>query len=391
MNSQIFRSALLIAGGVSLSVPGFGQNPGGPYLGVLTGNEVYLRTGGSRNHPTFGVIKKGQTLIVDRDENGWCKVHLPRWIPVYVHKDYITLSGSKGRVHAGQLNIRAFPRKGGMDECVGSISEGGSLDVIASEGEWLRVIPPLGTFGYISRQYISKGRSISSADLVKERELLTESSKASIVHAVSKGSKGKAEAIPASSSSPHGADAPRNSFSSPALLKGEALIQDVLKRELANRDYSPARDHFKEIKDSSEDRAEVAAAEEQLTRIAELEDRDETRLEAQQSIAEVQRRNQELEDMARQASRTTRRVEADPYLARGWVSGMGRHNGNEGSHRLLKGSQVLYFLKSEEGNMISLDHYLNKRVGVKGTVRELDPKFGAKLIIVKEIEVLSDR
>jgi hypothetical protein len=52
---------------------------------------------------------------------------------------------------------------------------------------------------------------------------------------------------------------------------------------------------------------------------------------------------------------------------------------------------VLYYLKSEEGNPISLDSYLSKRVGVKGSIRELDPKFGANLIIVKEIEVLSDR
>ena len=46
---------------------------------------------------------------------------------------------------------------------------------------------------------------------------------------------------------------------------------------------------------------------------------------------------------------------------------------------------------SEMLNGIARTVFLNKRVGVKGTIRELDPKYGANLIIVKEIEVLTDR
>jgi hypothetical protein len=41
----------------------------------------------------------------------------------------------------------------------------------------------------------------------------------------------------------------------------------------------------------------------------------------------------------------------------------------------MKGSQVLFYLKSEAGNPISLDSYLNKRVGVKGIVK-LDRSLG---------------
>jgi hypothetical protein len=84
-------------------------------------------------------------------------------------------------------------------------------------------------------------------------------------------------------------------------------------------------------------------------------------------------------------------IDPDPYLARGWVSDMAHPGGQQGTHRLMKGNQVLYYLQSEEGSTISLDPYLNRRVGVKGVVRELDPKFGANLIIVKEIVIFTDR
>jgi len=116
-------------------------------------------------------------------------------------------------------------------------------------------------------------------------------------------------------------------------------------------------------------------------------------LDARRSVAETQRKIQERDEQLREARLSGRGAPpggSDVFLARGWLTGSGRFSGHPGTHRLLKGSQVLYYLQSEEGKAIPLDSYLNKRVGVKGTVRELDPKFGANLIVVSEISVLSD-
>jgi lipopolysaccharide export system protein LptA len=52
----------------------------------------------------------------------------------------------------------------------------------------------------------------------------------------------------------------------------------------------------------------------------------------------------------------------------------------------MKGNQLLYHL---DGGKLNLDQYVNKRVGIVGTVEEQDPSTGARLIRIKGIEVLS--
>jgi hypothetical protein len=162
--------------------------------------------------------------------------------------------------------------------------------------------------------------------------------------------------------------------------------------DILRRDYGPAKTIYQEVLRSSEDQAEIRAAEAGLKKIAEIEDNQASLAQAHRSVADVERKNQEIDQRVRNArfSRPAG-VDSDPYLARGWLSGFGLFSGHPGTHRLMKGSQVLYYLQSEEGKSISLDSYLNKRVGVKGVIRELEPRYGANLIVVSDITVLSDR
>ena len=52
----------------------------------------------------------------------------------------------------------------------------------------------------------------------------------------------------------------------------------------------------------------------------------------------------------------------------------------------MKGNQLLFYL---DGGKLKLDLYVNKRVGIVGTVEEQDPSTGARLIRIRSIEVLS--
>ena len=52
----------------------------------------------------------------------------------------------------------------------------------------------------------------------------------------------------------------------------------------------------------------------------------------------------------------------------------------------MKGNQLLYYLNGEKMN---LDQYVNKRVGIVGTIKEQDPESGARLLEVQKIEILS--
>jgi len=75
------------------------------------------------------------------------------------------------------------------------------------------------------------------------------------------------------------------------------------------------------------------------------------------------------------------------FVAVGWVATLGKYRKVDGTHRLLKGNQLMFYLKSEQ---LKLDDYVNKRVGISGVIQEQPPSAGAQLIHVTGIEVLSD-
>jgi len=74
------------------------------------------------------------------------------------------------------------------------------------------------------------------------------------------------------------------------------------------------------------------------------------------------------------------------YQAVGWVAPLGKHRKVEASHKLMKGSKLLYYL---DGDKMNLDQYVNKRVGIVGTIQEQDPETGARLLVIQKIEILS--
>jgi len=388
------RSILLCLCGLGV----IGLNPGdlvaAPYLATVNGSEVKIRTGGSQNHFAFSAVRMGQRIIVDREANGWCKIYIPRWIPVYVHQEYVTVTGTRAVVKAGELNIRVVPQK--AHEVVGSLPLGTEIEVLAKEGDWYKIVPPATAFAYISQRYVVKEREISPADVNRQLALLTSDSVSSAKPSVAlaRGKDGGAAAVPASGSSA-GASRAGSAFTTPALRKAEEMLQRLTSQDPLVRDYGPVKAAYEDVVKSSEDRTEIAVASDGLKRVGQLEERQAALISAQQSIAETERKNQELEAQARQVRASARgglrSLDSDPYLARGWLTGMARFNGHPGTHRLMKGSQVLYFLQGEEGKAIPLDAYLNKRVGIKGVIKELEPKFGANLIVVSEISVLADR
>ena len=57
------------------------------------------------------------------------------------------------------------------------------------------------------------------------------------------------------------------------------------------------------------------------------------------------------------------------------------------THKLVKGNMTLYYLRSDQ---IDLNRYVNKRIGVHGTLVDLSPELGARLITVSGAHILSD-
>jgi len=367
---------------LTLGVPASGA--GIPYVGVVNGSEVKVRTGGSQNHHAFAFVLMGQRVLVDQESNGWCRILIPRWIPVYVHKSYVQVQGQRGLVQAGELNVRALPSR--SHEAVGSLHSGAEVQIVSVEGDWIKIVPPASTRAFISQRYLTRERDISVDDLATQLAKISEASLSPLANPSRREKFGKDGSSGSGTLLQLGAN-------TVALRRAEARFAEVTQREPQDRDFSGVRATYQEIAGTSEDRTEVLAAEEALKRIDELDQRKVELLGAERSIAEVNRINQELDQRVRQARIAGRgpREETETYLARGWVTAVNRFHGYQGTHRLMKGNQVLYYLKSEDGKEIPLDLYLNKRVGVRGVIRELEPKVGANLIVVSEIAILADR
>jgi hypothetical protein len=172
------------------------------------------------------------------------------------------------------------------------------------------------------------------------------------------------------------------------IQKGDALLQEELRKERGERNYTGAKAQFQSL-ENSEDRTEVAQAKGRLKKISNYEEDDRLIQGSLDRHDATEKEIAKIEQGARQMGPVKPAVD-DPFVARGWVTELNRFTGRQATHRLMKGNQVLYYLKSEEGNPVSLDACLHKRVGLKGKILELDPNFGAKLILVKEIVVLSD-
>jgi hypothetical protein len=156
---------------------------------------------------------------------------------------------------------------------------------------------------------------------------------------------------------------------------------------------------FRKIAEESEDLTEIEQARDGLRLVDVYEKRDRKILEINKLIQRDREKDLEVQEKLQHFKGSRIHLDddainnrnSDPYLARGWVSGIGRYAGRPGTHRLMKAGRVLYYLEAEEGTGILLGTFLNKRVGIKGIRKELDPKHGADLILVSDLDVLSDR
>jgi hypothetical protein len=155
----------------------------------------------------------------------------------------------------------------------------------------LKVVPPTGTFAYVSKQYITRERDLSPGEVNSQLAQLKEGSQPSTTSggpgAAKKSRSGEKVAI--SPATPAEAR-----LISTSLKKADDLYQTIRLREPQDRDYSAVRAIYQGLVDSSEDRAEISAAEKALRFLGEQEERDKALVDAQQSVADVEKKNREI-------------------------------------------------------------------------------------------------
>jgi hypothetical protein len=79
--------------------------------------------------------------------------------------------------------------------------------------------------------------------------------------------------------------------------------------------------------------------------------------------------------------RTTSDNEAD-YLAVGWIEGRGKLFGRGATHKMIRGGQTTYLLRSQD---FRLNDFVGKRVGILGV--PIGYEGGRKIILVEDIHI----
>lgn len=365
------------------------------WLGEVSGSVVNVRTGPSTNHFPFMRLARGSDVVAIGTKGEWVEIIVPSYRKIWIHGDYIEESGDGLKVTGNRVRLRATA--GTKNVPLGMALKG---QVLAPAGErdpaseWVGVLAPVEARAYIHGDYIAHKSDIDR----------------SMIATVSRGIRPVALADAtasdpdARSGAPGGGDAKAEitEQDESRIVRRLGALSDRLKpiyeqfqvetkKNPRDWNFAPVLESLMAIESGSEDVAEIEVAKELSRNIREHWSPLHQRIvviEKEQAEARRQReiaRSKENEILRKTGQRSTR--EEKKYLAVGWIVPLGKHRKVEGTHKLLKGNQLLYYLISDG---VNLNEYVNKRVGVGGVIEEQPPSAGAQLIRLARVKVLSE-
>jgi len=149
-----------------------------PFLGEVTADKVNVRAGANINFEKIVKLDKNAEVVAVEKSYDWYKVKLSDQAECYVHKKFIRfIPDNYGVVTAKQVNLRAGP--GEKFSILGKIDAGVNVRILKEAGEWYKIEPPEGSYGWISTQFIRfksaeippvKGVELPSRNIYKKEE-----------------------------------------------------------------------------------------------------------------------------------------------------------------------------------------------------------------------------
>lgn len=124
------------------------------------------------------LYNNGSAEILDVDDNGWYHIRSGN-VDGYVSSEYMatgaqaqeiaaTTGYTTAEVGAITLNVRA--KANDTSEVVGSASESEELEVVAEDGDWVKVVLPDGVYGYVSTEYVHVSTEYPTAVTLEEEQ-----------------------------------------------------------------------------------------------------------------------------------------------------------------------------------------------------------------------------
>lgn len=313
---------------------------GFPASGKVTGDRVNLRSGPSTNDPKIGQVSSGQVLTVLEETGSWLKVTAPSSVEAWISAQFVSPDGV---VTGSGVNIR--PQANQNHAPIGKATKGDRLTVIERVDGWAKIQAPASTHAWIHEKFVQMGAGRAAPTQVA----------------------GAMREMP---------PRPRNRMLD--------LAQQYLDVELEKRrnpedmDMTPVIKLFEEVIASTSDEKIQAEAEKGLEEA-----------KSWQRIAIVMRDahikvNEPAPRPPYPPLRETSNRETD-YLAVGWVSGRGKLLLGGATHKLTRGGQTVYLLRSPD---FKLNDFVGKRVGIKGS--HVGWEGGRKVAIVEDVKVFAN-
>ncbi len=124
--------------------------------GRVTGDKVRVRAGPGTRHAVLLEVNRDDLLVVLGREGQWSRVRVPGGFVCFVHSSLVKVAeGAAPVISASRVRLRVTAGKEILPlETV--LERGEAIEILAREGEWLKIIPPARTHLYIFARYVEE-------------------------------------------------------------------------------------------------------------------------------------------------------------------------------------------------------------------------------------------
>ena len=148
--------ALALVALVAANIMGQATSSDTPYVGTLTGDNVYVRATPGDGYPCTKLSKGAQINVVGEQE-GWLKILPPRDCFSLISKKYVQAEGKVGTVTGNNVLVRAgsklYPNR--IERVQGRMDVGDKVGILGQLGDYYKIIPPPGTHLWVSGRYVA--------------------------------------------------------------------------------------------------------------------------------------------------------------------------------------------------------------------------------------------
>jgi|GEM_PF-732932 len=420
--AQSTQPALVSASGGETSSAAVPKKITGKQVGVITGDNVYVRSGFSTGYYPVTKLNRGTEVVVVDREFGWLKILPPAGTHSLVDKTYIDVLDKKTGVANGRVWVYAGSTidKRRYAKQV-KLEKGNRVEIIGetAEGDFYKVVPPAGAHVWVSGDFVDLTGKTARAgrptpkgfEPVRPGDLkLTQKSLPSEKAVPDSPASDRKDATDASGRAAKtvtgqatpAASADRSSSLSSAFTGKYQVMIDAIQAEIAaessrpltERNFEPLLLKLEAVADQTED--EVAQLYAQ-TRMKQLRDH----MEVIAAVREMRDLRENAVSKADEAARRRELIRArsippmDTIAVRGEIRVSGIYDGSGSRPKRWRvvdtaDNRTLAYIEVSEGSPIDPVQYYGKYVGIRASERRLlrgtiPP---APIYTVEEIQVL---